>query len=328
MLVKDFMAMLSKDFPNTYDSLQVSQLATLASLAAEFLKRTGDAYGPSPTEAPIEFLSRCLDHDQTPKSWARIWHLIYEDIPACLHDSSLFFTQGIPPEIHAPDAIIIPEHTFHPPTDHCLTCQVPGHQQPLPLEMRRQIYGYLLDINGIDSVQYFSGYCRNCNTTYTPCYIRRETTREHYSVDEGLPQQYFQVSQHYFMTHKLADYFNHLQMLAQVSVYNLVNSYNHTHAAPNVTYPNNFRSDSFTRWMSHKVCSLGLDIHRLLRWYSSRGLRLKSDHDKADNRRYFSAMEQSTKWMDIEGSPYFGHVCSLCTEVEEDPFTVKLSEQD
>ncbi|KAH9808214.1 hypothetical protein DFH28DRAFT_910518 [Melampsora americana] len=263
MLVKDLMAKLCQDYPNTYDSITVSQLETLASLAGKFLKRTDDVYGPSPTESPIEFLLRCLDPEQTPKAWAQIWPLINEDLPDCIHNSSHFFTQGIPPQIHAPDAIIIPEHTFNPPFNHCLTCKI-------PIKMGRQIYGYLLNVT-------------DCNTTYTPCSICCADVHKYYSIDKGQPKLFFQASQHYVMTHKLANHFNHLQMLAQMSVYNLVNSYNHMHAPPNVTYPNNIRSNTFTRWMNQQVCLLGVDVHQLMRAYNQCGLRLKSDTDMADN---------------------------------------------
>ncbi|KAH9808423.1 hypothetical protein DFH28DRAFT_1196047, partial [Melampsora americana] len=321
MLLIELTDKLSKSYPDTLSTLTVSQLTNFTALAAEFINRTDGVYGESPHEAPIEFLTQCLDPAQPMATWARLWNLTFDHLRSCAYNTNLFKKHGIP-FLHRPkDALIIPEHTFNPPTKHCLTCTTDVHGNPVTLQTRHQVCGYLFDINGIKTVQSFSGYCRNCKITYTPCFLRRGDVREYYTLEEGHPKDFFQVTRHYFMTHRLADHLNHLQAIAVVSIYNLVVIYNQAHAAVDTTYPNDFRQTRYTRHLSHHVLSQGLDIYRLMKSFHARGVRLRSDANGVDDRRFFSAMKQHLMWLEQEGSPYSSHVCSVCTAIEAIPDT-------
>ncbi|KAH9810710.1 hypothetical protein DFH28DRAFT_902374 [Melampsora americana] len=319
MLLIDLVAKLSKSYPDTLSTLTVSQLANFTTLSAEFIHRTDGVYGQSPHEAPIEFLTHCLDPAQTMATWARLWNVLYYHLPDCAYDTKHFEKNGIP-FIHRPkDALIIPQRTFNPPTKHCLFCTTESHGDPITLDIRTQVCGYLFDIGCIESVQSFSGYCRKCKVTYRPCYLRRGDVREYYTLEEGHPKEFFQVTRHYFMTHRLADHLNHLQAIGVVGIYNLVIIYNQAHANISKSYPNDFRQSRYTRRISHHVMSLALDLFRLMQTFHARGVRLFTDAKGTDDRRFHWAMKQHLMWLELEGSPFANHVCSICTAIEPIP---------
>lgn len=60
---------------------------------------------------------------------------------------------------------------------------------------------------------------------------------------------------------------------------------------------------------------------------NERGVRLKSNASGTDDRRFSNAMKQHTAWVKEEGSKYAGHVCSVCTEVEDVPNSDKQTGQ-
>ncbi|KAH9808421.1 hypothetical protein DFH28DRAFT_1196036, partial [Melampsora americana] len=231
MLLIELTDKLSKSYPDTLSTLTVSQLTNFTALAAEFINRTDGVYGESPHEAPIEFLTQCLDPAQPMATWARLWNLTFDHLRSCAYNTNLFKKHGIP-FLHRPkDALIIPEHTFNPPTKHCLTCTIPTSMEIL---MHTSIKP------NISSDDHWFIHV-DCKITYTPCFLRRGDVREYYTLEEGHPKDFFQVTRHYFMTHRLADHLNHLQAIAVVSIYNLVVIYNQAHAAVDTTYPNDFR---------------------------------------------------------------------------------------
>lgn len=316
MLVKDLMKQVSALDPAISASLTVAQLVSFASLSADFLQRTKSGFKTSPTACPIDFLAQSLDTAQPQTTWAKLWTVMYKHITTCLYNTAAQFRDnGILSGNRSKHALIITEHTFQPPTNRCSDCG----QKTM---MRKKVNGYLFEIGGIKTMQYIPRYCRNCKTTHTPCFIRRKDAREYYTPEEGQPEDYLQVTQHFFMSHQLVDHFNHLQSLGIVSISNLVESYNQTHATPTSTYLNDFQNPRYTRKLSQNVCSLALDIHRLMRCFNQRGIRLKSDATGSDDRRYFKAMLQHAEWLKHEGTEYSSHVCSICTEVDMENSTV------
>lgn len=321
MLIRDLTDKLATYFPDSYKTLTLNQLTSFTTLAAEFLKRTDGVYGTSATEAPIEFISHCLERGQPPSTWAGLWNLTYDSLASCNPNPTTIAEHGIPTSERPSNALVVPQHTFNPPTLHCLTCTTPRTGVHVTLDMREQVYGYLLGLNGIETVQYFSGYCRNCHATYTPCYLRKDNQRQYYTQSEGQPKDYFQVTQHYFMTKQLANHYNQTQSIAVVSATNLVQLYNQTHAKEGTTYPNTFSDTQFQRRMSFNVCTLGLDINRLMRSFNERDVRLKSDAHGTDDQRFYAAMEEHLEWVRIEGTYHSSHVCSVCTEVTPIPNT-------
>lgn len=193
-----------------------------------------------------------------------------------------------------------------PPTYYCLTC--PREPTAPRLQMaRRQVHAYLFDLNGVDRIQYLSGYCRACRTTYMPSYMVCDRNRQYYTQGEGQLPLIFQVSERNFMTYKLADYFNNLQMMAVVSIYNLAGSFNHTHAPIN-------DQDTVTYSLSEHVLTLALDIHRLMRSANEQGIWLKSIASDDDDDQFLSAMSEHLDRM--KTAEHFGsmHVCSNCTQ--------------
>lgn len=168
MLVKDLIASLQSLNPSIYNTLTLRQLTQFATLSAEFLHRTCGAYATTPNQAPIEFLTHCLDSAQPITTWPRLWHITHHTLPTCLYDPNHFQNHGIPGPGRLETAIIIPQNTFNPPTDFCLHCLVPDcntlNKTPTrhhKLEMRQEIHAYLFDVGGIETVQYFTAYCRS-----------------------------------------------------------------------------------------------------------------------------------------------------------------------
>lgn len=193
-------------------------------------------------------------------------------------------------------------------TSHCLTCPKTNTGRGPELQSRRRpIHACLYDITGGERVQYLTGYCRDCRTTYTPCYFEQGHHREYYTDVEGQLLVMFQVTEHNFMSHKLASYFNYLQMLAAVSTYNLAGSYNSIHAPAN-------NHDGTALTLSDHVCALGLDIHRLLRSANKRMVRLKIEREEDDNkdRLLLTAVEDHLEWLKSSGYPHSMYVCSNC----------------
>ncbi|KAH9825006.1 hypothetical protein DFH28DRAFT_1144313, partial [Melampsora americana] len=206
MLVKDLVNQISKFYPAIYDTLTLGELTQFAALASDVIKRTDGAFRFSSTKCPLEFICLSLKSPQPPATWAQLWSLAFDALPTCLHNPHSIRDNGMPYVFRRQEGLIIPQHTLRPPTKQCFNCAN-------GLMNRPAVLGYLMDLGGIETVQYISRYCRGCNISYTPCYMQYDGIREYYTKEEGQPEQYYQVTQHYFMTHALANYFNHMQSL-------------------------------------------------------------------------------------------------------------------
>ncbi|KAH9808384.1 hypothetical protein DFH28DRAFT_1070026 [Melampsora americana] len=277
MLVKDLVLQLNTLYPKTLDTLTLGQLTNFAALSADVLNRTNDGYGYSfsRTHAPVEFMSQCLGPGQPQTTWARLWILTYPHLHSCLYDPTLISKYGIPSVTRPNNAVIIPERSYRPPNTHCITCKSKKRNTAVQLMIRPPVYGYVFDIGGIETMQYISGYCTKCHQTYMPCFTRKNGLREYYTKEEGQPANDFQVTQHYFMSHQLADHLNHLQMYGVVSIYNLVATYNQAHAPISSSPPpNDFGNCRYTQKLSTNVASLALDIHRLMKRTNDQSVRL------------------------------------------------------
>lgn len=169
MLLKDLVEKLSTHYPKTLETLTVGQLTTFATLSADVLERTNNGYGYdfAARRAPVEFLSQCLGPAEPHSTWARLWILTYAHLPSCKYNTNLIKDHGIPSNKRPKNAIVIPENSFRPPNTHCLTCKSKKRRTPIALQIRRPVKGYLFDIGGIESMQYFYGYCRSAFCFFT-----------------------------------------------------------------------------------------------------------------------------------------------------------------
>ncbi|KAG0149434.1 hypothetical protein CROQUDRAFT_14052, partial [Cronartium quercuum f. sp. fusiforme G11] len=209
----------------------------------------------------IKFLTQCMPECH-PVDLSQLWFWTYRSFPLAFIDPpSLIAQWGIPQRGQPDNAITILQLTLLLPVRYCLTCDM---DQQYELKSKEQLYAYLYDCNGFKSVQYLTYYSdgTTCGMTFRPSYYSRHGMHFYYTTDKGMSDKYFQVSQHYFMSHAMAHQHNMLQMLGHLSVFTMVNSYNSSFATGGE--PNVFPDEKFGPQLSAHICLHGLDIHHLL----------------------------------------------------------------
>lgn len=167
MLVRDLLHLVGQLDQTLLDTLTLDQLVRFCSLAADFILRTKDAYRWNATQAPIEFLIQSLSPNPTYADvtrWSNLWYITAASLAKCYIDpATCVRTLGIP-EARIPKpislkrAVVIPEVSAFPPKRHCIKCST-EKQDPLPF--KQQIYAYLFNVGGIQTLQYFTTYCRS-----------------------------------------------------------------------------------------------------------------------------------------------------------------------
>ncbi|KAH9815511.1 hypothetical protein DFH28DRAFT_1164562 [Melampsora americana] len=159
MLVKDLISQLP---PKILNNLTLSQLTLFAALSGKFFQWTdNNSYGTTAKDYPIKFLPRSLDPEQPISTWVDLWSITWEDISSCAYNTLLFQKHGIPDANCPENATIIPEHTFGPPNTNCLICDPATSKETTCLRFQDQVYGYLFNIGGVETVQYFLNNCYN-----------------------------------------------------------------------------------------------------------------------------------------------------------------------
>lgn len=124
----------------------------------------------------------------------------------------------------------------------------------------------------------------------------------------------YQVSCHYFMTHRLAEFMRNGQMLAHISNFNLVNIFNLSHV-DYASLPELESAPKVLPSLSETTCRDALDVHTLLNRADSRQSCLSVDTSAPPHQRYHQAMQAVLEWIALEGSHHRDHVCSACIRV-------------
>ncbi|EGG07061.1 uncharacterized protein MELLADRAFT_85963 [Melampsora larici-populina 98AG31] len=117
-----------------------------------------------------------------------------------------------------------------------------------------------------------------------------------------------------------------MQMLAHVSIFNLVNLYNKQNPSDESI---KFKEEqSFGALMSHEVCSDALDIHRLLYHFDLRGAVLTVPNTGLDSSRYLKAMKEQLEYWSKSGTEYRDHACDKCLYVSDENKAIRACVTD
>lgn len=158
MRIKDLLAAASKRFPNLAENLTLEQLVHFCAIGSDFIRRTYALFPTSATSAPIEFLRASLPAVASPSYWAQLWMITHPHLFAChLNPEEAFRKLGIPSLDRPVNSLVIPEHVFSPPVDHCPHCDPAKHRR---LTSRPAKQGYVYDLDGVRTVLHQTKYCR------------------------------------------------------------------------------------------------------------------------------------------------------------------------
>ncbi|EGF97036.1 uncharacterized protein MELLADRAFT_89422 [Melampsora larici-populina 98AG31] len=318
MLLRTFVEFLSQASPELYSTLASPDLIRFTALAAEVKARAEGAWTLSPESAHevTPFLRTALGLSLPSKLCRQLWHSICPILPQShVQPDRLIQQHGYRPELPAQ----VPEHFLLPPVKHCVLCPA----QTIKLQHRSQIDSYLYDIDGVHTTRIFTMKCpTECKTHYRPSYFSMNKVRTYYSTMEGRNPAIFQVSCHYFMTHRLAEFFRNGQMLAHISNFNLVNLFNLSYT-DDFDLPALIGAPMVQPVMSENTCKDGLDIHSLLLRADSSDTHLTVDTKEVEsNQRYHRAMQRVLERIALEGTTHRNHVCSACFRLVTEPSDV------
>ncbi|KAH9809233.1 hypothetical protein DFH28DRAFT_905872 [Melampsora americana] len=308
MRLSQFTQRLAKDYPELYLHLELHDLVRFAVLAAELTAR-----------AQGTWVSR--NEGEVVVPWLRTVLNISLPIPLCYD-----LWQAILPTIndfHVQPGILIQQHGHHPehlsapisestlvaPVQHCLLC--PNAPK---LHHRGRLEGYLYDVDGVHTVAIVTMKCPKCPTYYRPSYYSTDGFRTYYSAHHGRHRDAFQVSCHFFMTHRLAHFLRQGMMLAHISNFNLVNLFNSSHV-DGVSLPVLHAAPTVQPSLSEITCRDALDLHVLLAKADSAYSSVVVNTTIAPDKRYEQAMEKVLEWIALEGSKHRNHACSACVRV-------------
>lgn len=304
MLVTDFTARLHAEHPQLANHLTLANLVKFVNLASDVFNRADRAlqFTSSDTRL-IPFLSLALSLGLTTRDYEVLWNLTFPSIPfAHLKTVDLIRTHGLdvslPTKVH--------EVYLTPPTSSCLVCDQPTGR---PLQTRPRRDGYIYDLDGVHSAEFYTWSCLDCSAYYRPSYYTTNGSRVYYTKAQGAHLDHYQVHCHFAMTYRLATSFRQAQMLAHISNFNLVNLYNVTYYQGQQvpTHPG-----EVTPKLSQEVARDGVDIFSLLRRCERRGhvLHVKASGKNAD--RLLPAMARELHYIANNGSLFRDHFCSFC----------------
>lgn len=100
-----------------------------------------------------------------------------------------------------------------------------------------------------------------------------------------------------------------------VSVYNLVNVYNESHALSEKA-PNHFARSDFQPPLSDHTLQAGLDLHRLIPEFQQRKKPFTVPSTSIGRNRFEAAKGQVLAWIELAGSPYIDHICDKCAHIQ------------
>ncbi|EGG12306.1 uncharacterized protein MELLADRAFT_89176 [Melampsora larici-populina 98AG31] len=311
MLLHEFVSLLAQDFPLLHSTLHVCDFTRFVTLAAEVTARVQGTLSKE-HETIIPFLRNALKLALPNDLCYHLWHTTRHLLSAGHVEPGLLIQlHGYQPDLP------IPEHFLVCPTKHCLTCSTP-HK----LHIRSRIDGYLYDVDGVHTIGIVTLKCPGCSTCYWPSYYSKDKIRTYYSSRFGRNKQTFQVSCHFFMTHRLAELLREGAMLAHISNFNLANLFNRCYVDRVTTIPPLTSAPTILPDLSEVTCRDALDINTLLMKCNSAGTCLRVNTSAAPpDKRYHHAMQAVLEWIALEGSKHRAHACSACMRVLPLPST-------
>lgn len=313
MLLSTLLNTISSDWPDLYATLMLTDLIRFATLAAEVYARTKEAWHLSPESADdiVPFLQASLDLSLPSNLWHRLWRLLFPVISQTRIDPGILIQRkGYRPELNT----TIPEFFLTPPMKRCLLCTPSPSSPAIKLQHRSHIDAYLYDIDGVHTTRVFTMKCPKCTAHYRPSYYSLKGLRTYYSGQDGRNQNVYQVSCHFFMTHRLAEFLRTASMLAHVSNFNLVNLFNESYVE-GMSIPALRGAPMVKPSMSEVTCADGLDIHDLLTEADSALTHLVVDSSAPSENRYHLPMQHVLEWNALEGTTHRDHVCSSCVRL-------------
>ncbi|EGG01018.1 uncharacterized protein MELLADRAFT_92735 [Melampsora larici-populina 98AG31] len=209
MLVTEFTSRLEAEHPQLARHLTLANLVKFVNLASEVYHRADHALNFTSADTRVlPFLSLALQLDLDMDEYEAIWNLTFPSVPfAHINPANLIRLHGL--EVKLPTKIH--EVYLTPPTSICLVCDQPSGR---PLEIRPRRLGYVYDLDGIHSAEFYTCSCLDCRATYRPSYYTTDETRVYYTKAQGAHPDHYQVHCHFGMTYRLAMSFRQLQMLA------------------------------------------------------------------------------------------------------------------
>ncbi|EGG01794.1 uncharacterized protein MELLADRAFT_91869 [Melampsora larici-populina 98AG31] len=308
MLLHEFVTALNQNYPLLHSTLEVHDFTRFVALAAEVANR---AKGLLSNEAQIitPFLRKALHLSLSKEMCYNLWHATYPLFTAThIQPGLLIQRHGYQPDL----SVKIPEYYLVSPVKHCLTCP-----KPHKLHLRSRIDGYLYDVDGVHTIGIVTLKCPGCPTYYRPSYYSKNRVRTYYSSNLGRNQETYQVSCHFFMTHRLAELLREGTMLAHISNFNLANLFNRCYV-DRLSLPSLDGAPTIQPDLSDITCRDALDIHCLLLKSDTAGTCLRvdvSDDSLPSEKRYHQAMQDVLEWIALEGSKHRNHACSACVRV-------------
>ncbi|EGG07694.1 uncharacterized protein MELLADRAFT_85573 [Melampsora larici-populina 98AG31] len=322
MLVTNFTSRLEAEHPQLARHLTLANLVKFVNLASEVYNRADNVLKFTSADTRVlPFLSLALQLDLDMDEYEALWNLTFPSVPfAHINPANLIRLHGL--EVQLPTKIH--EVYLTPPTSTCLVCD---QRSGRPLEIRPRRHGYVYDLDGIHSAEFYTWSCLDCRATYRPSYYTTNETRVYYTKAQGAHPDHYQVHCHFGMTYRLAMSFRQSQMLAHISNFNLVNLYNTTNFKGQQV-PINSGNRLICPKISQEVARDGVDIFSLLRRCERRGyvLHVSAHGDNTD--RLLPAMIRELHYIANNGSHHRDHFCSLCVRTypieHEGKNTVKI----
>ncbi|KAH9819249.1 hypothetical protein DFH28DRAFT_1148633 [Melampsora americana] len=305
MLLRDFVDAIARDFPDLHCSLEVRDFIRFVALASEVTHRVQGTLSQE-SDSIIPFLCKALNLSLPKEMCYQLWHTT-RPLFGWTHLQPSLLIQQHGYQGYLP--VKIPQQFLVSPVKQCLLCPTPHN-----LHIRSRIDGYVYDVDGVHTAGIITLKCPGCQTFYRPSYYSKDGIRTYFSSKNGRNLDTFQVSCHFFMTHRLAESLREGQMLAHISNFNLANWFNRCHV-DHVSLPSLQGAPTVLPDLSEETCRDACDIHALLLKCDSSGNRLSVDVSLPPDKRYFQAMEDVLEWIALEGTKHRNHACSACVRI-------------
>lgn len=255
MLLCDFVSALAQDYPLLHSTLELRDFTRFVTLAAEVTDRIQGTLSKE-EHTVVPFLRKALNLALPTELCHHLWRSTRPLLNASLVQPALLIQQyGYQPDL----PVQIPENFLVSPIKDCLVCP-----KPHKLHIRSRIDGYVYDVDGVHTTGIVTLKCPGCATHYRPSYYSKDGIRTYYSTNHGRNQQTFQVSCHFFMTHRLAELLREGTMLAHISNFNLANLFNRCYVDRVSAIPLLHSAPKILPDLSEVTCRDALDINTLL----------------------------------------------------------------